>query len=81
MKLGNLTVAIADHPLGKEVKEAWDRELSLRNYDKDMNVCELDDKTYKEISTIIDRQVAPWFRDIPWWEKENLKNAWDFKEL
>lgn len=79
MRLGNKSVLIKDHPLGKLVAEIWDRELISRGYPITVNVCSLPQETYDEIATIIDRESETFFEPFCPWEFENLRNAWNYQ--
>ena len=79
MDLHGKSVNIADHPLGKIVKAAWDRELPKRGYPKDINVCELSDKELIEIYTIIDAEVERWFEGQDDGTQRNHRNAWNYQ--
>ena len=70
---------IADHPLGKQVKSVWDRELKARGYEFDVHVYSLPKKVHSEIVSIIDREVESWFENRSYWETSNLRNAWNYQ--
>lgn len=73
------SVLIKDHPLGKLVSETWNEELEKRGFDKEMNVCDLPDKIYKEICKIIDEKVEHWFEGQDLSTQKNHRNAWNYQ--